>query len=333
MSAIQSPVGAQRQLRGAGPAQRRRDLARCSAAASANADRSAGGGRDLLVRPVSGSTRVTRPTAGSSSRAGRAPRRRAGRAGRTGRAAAVPSPTGAEEVGDDDGQPAAPRRAAELLEGSGQVPAVARRRPAGSSASARSRCCRCAGRRGPGTRASSAPVATTAPIRLPPPRVRCPTAAARGDHQVPLLAAGGAEVQRRRTGRRPARSPVPGRRPSAGCAARWSGRSPTSPSGGRRRPGSTAARPRVRCPGPGTRPRWLPCSRPSSRRRTVSSSVLSAASSRAGSAVDGGRPARAGGVNPAASMAGAVSLAAGPPGPPTGSRHDASGSSGLGARG
>ena len=69
-----------------------------------------------------------------------------------------------------------------------------------------------------------------------------------------------------------------GRRSSGARAGGWCGRSPTSPSGARRRRAGTAATPRFRTR-PGIRPRWLPCSTPSSLRLTVSSSVRSAADS------------------------------------------------------
>ena len=188
----------------AGPAARRphrrsavATSARCSAAAAAKSARSCGVVETSLLRPVSGSSRVTRPTAGSSrsrgsvtSTASRSCRPDSARSERS-------QLIGAEEVGDDDGQTAAARRPAELLEGGGQVAALARRRSAGS-------------RRAPGAGAADAavppragypgrcraPVATTAPIRLPPPPVRCADRGGRGDHQVALLALGGAEVQR-----------------------------------------------------------------------------------------------------------------------------------------
>ena len=78
----------------------------------------------------------------------------------------------AEEVGDHHGQPAPARRAAQLLERGREVAARVPPAPAAWSRPARSRCCaRAAGRPRAGIRVDRrSPVATTAPIRLPPPR-------------------------------------------------------------------------------------------------------------------------------------------------------------------
>ena len=144
---------------------------RCAAAAAANSRRSSAGGLHLALLAglrVGQHDQCRRRAA--PARAGRAPRRRAGRAGpdsaRSGRS-----------------QSASPRKS--------EITTASPRRRGGrrscSSAAARSPRCRSAargvaatraqqvrgrapGRRGPGSASVCSPVATTAPIRLPPPR-------------------------------------------------------------------------------------------------------------------------------------------------------------------
>ena len=177
-SAIQSRVGAQPQVRRA-----RRGAAasatrsRCAAAAAANSRHSSGVVTHLALAPGLRVGEHDRADVGQLQLArvehldGEqlvARRQRAQRA----------LPVGlAEEVGDDHGQAAPPRRAAQLLDRGGEVAAGAARAraaPARPGAAARARA---PGRRGRGGAPVRSPVATTAPIRLPPPPVRWATAA------------------------------------------------------------------------------------------------------------------------------------------------------------
>ena len=208
-------------------AARRRPAPRCAAAASANADRSCGGGQHLL-RPAG-----LRVDQGHQPDVGQLQLARVEHLdgqqvvpARTAPAAAVPSSSGPmkSEITTASPRRRGGRRSCSSADRPGRRgrPAPDRGRRGQRAAAGAAGAARPPAGRDPG--AGRAPVPTTAPIRLPPPRVRWPTRGGRGDHQVPLLAAGRCRSPATPTGRPPARSPAPGRRPSAGRAARWCGR-------------------------------------------------------------------------------------------------------------
>ena len=229
--------------------------------------------RPRAGRPVSGSSRIDQcRRRAAPGRAGRAPRRRAARAApdsaRSGRSQLELGPRKSEIT------TARPRRRGG--------------RRSCSSATARSPRVPTGARGVRGEPRSSMPRRARSPPRAGTRR----SARAGGDHRADPVAAAAGQVgdgrgaattrsrfsqpvvpkSRQADRSTPARSPAPGRPPSAACAAgRPGGDRPVHPAhvvAGLVEPGLPGS-----VPGPGTSPRWLPCSSPSSRRRTVSSSV------------------------------------------------------------
>ena len=224
------------------------------------------------MRPVSGSSRVTRPTAGSSrSRGSRTST--ASRSCRPDSAAQRPFPVERpDEVGDDDHAARAGAAAGGAAPARRPGPRGRRGRTAGSRPACAAGAAGAGGRRGPGS--------GSARCRWRPPRRsgcrrRGSGARPRRPPRPPGHASRSPRCRSPGDAERSATSQVSSSRSATVCrmcgsvvraVTDQSIRRTSSPGlYGRASPGSV--------PGPGTRPRWLPCSRPSSRRRTVSSRV------------------------------------------------------------
>ncbi len=276
------PVGPQRQLGGAGPAQRRPTSSRWPAAASANRSRVR---RSPVAtsrhRPVSGSVRVIRPTSGNSNSRGsttstastwwRALSRRNGRSQAGG--ASAPSWSGRPSRKSET-TTARPRRGADrcrLCSASASEGAVPPAAPRGAASNARSRLNRWVRPPRAGNRRMPFPPSRCAPSRLPTPAVRNPTAATAAtassrfsSSAVPKSMLGEASTSNQVTNSRSAST-------SRTCGVVVRAVTAQSIRRTSSAPGRYSRLPANSLPGPGSSPRCWPCSRPLSLRVTVSS--------------------------------------------------------------